>query len=48
MTLWIRGQYDPAANRWAGSIRARVVVRRRGRTLARCNLRTTYWTANAA
>ena len=35
----------PAAESWSGTLKANVVVRRRGKVIDRCNLRRINWTA---
>ncbi|MDQ3741908.1 MAG: hypothetical protein M3320_06165 [Actinomycetota bacterium] len=39
---------NPAAENWFGTVKARIVVRRRGRIIDRCNLRSTNWSAGIA
>jgi hypothetical protein len=39
---------NPAAEKWVGTISASVVVRRRGRVIDRCRLRSTTWKAGLA
>ncbi len=39
---------DPPAERWEGTVRASVVVRRRGKVIDRCRLRSTGWRATLA
>ena len=39
---------DPAAERWKGTLRASVVVRRSGRIIDRCRLREIEWRARLA
>ena len=36
---------NPAAENWFGTVKASIVVRRRGRVIDRCNLRSTTWEA---
>jgi hypothetical protein len=36
---------NPAAESWSGTLRARVVVRRRGKVIDRCRLRSIPWSA---
>ena len=36
---------NPATERWSGTLRATVAVRRRGRTIDRCTLAPTGWSA---
>ncbi len=36
---------NPAAERWQGTLRSTAVVRRNGRTVDRCSLRSIGWTA---
>ena len=37
---------SPAAEKWQGTVRSTAVVRRNGRTIDRCSLRSIGWTAN--
>ena len=39
---------NPAAENWSGTVSARVVVRRRGRVIDRCRLRSVNWSAGLA
>jgi tRNA/tmRNA/rRNA uracil-C5-methylase (TrmA/RlmC/RlmD family) len=39
---------NPAAEKWVGTFKATVVVRRRGRVIDRCRLRSTTWEAGLA
>ena len=39
---------NPAAERWEGTLRASVTVRRKGRTIDRCALRSIGWRATPA
>jgi hypothetical protein len=39
---------DASGERWTGWIRAKAVIRRKGRVIDRCTLRKTYWTATPA
>ncbi|MDQ4124375.1 MAG: hypothetical protein M3134_02080 [Actinomycetota bacterium] len=36
---------NPAAENWFGTVKASIVVRRRGRVIDRCRLRSTNWSA---
>jgi hypothetical protein len=48
MTLTGRHAFDPAnpaAENWSGTLKASVVVRRRGKVIDRCNLRQVTWSA---
>ena len=50
VTMTITGQhaFDPAvpeAEKWFGTLKAKVVVRRRGKVIDRCTLRSTNWEA---
>ncbi len=51
ITLTGRHALDPAvpeAEKWTGTVKASIVVRRRGRVIDRCNLRSTTWEAGLA
>lgn len=53
VTLTLTGQHalDPAvpeAEKWFGTLKAKVVVRRRGKVIDRCTLRSTNWEAGLA
>ena len=51
ITLTGQHVFDPAvpeAEKWTGTLKASVVVRRRGRVIDRCRLRTTNWEAGLA
>lgn len=39
---------NPAAENWFGTVKATIVVRRRGRVIDRCRLPTTNWSAGLA
>ncbi len=50
MTIYLAGRRtfdpaNPAAESWSGTLRANVVVRRRGRIIDRCRLRQINWNA---
>ena len=48
ITLTGRHAFDPAnpaAESWSGTLKANVVVRRRGKVIDRCNLRQINWSA---
>ena len=53
VTIYLAGRRNvdpanPAVESWTGTLRANVVVRRRGRVIDRCRLRQITWNAAAA
>jgi hypothetical protein len=50
VTITLAGQHafdpaNPAAEKWFGTLKAKVVVRRRGKVIDRCTLRSINWEA---